>query len=71
MEYQFLGADILCSLLFIGLLVLFLFDLVFSPDKKSLVDSPLDILRRKYAAGAINTEAYQERKQVLEQDMKK
>lgn len=31
-------------------------------------DTPLDILKKRYAAGEISTEEYEERKKVLEKD---
>jgi putative membrane protein len=38
---------------------------------KTKYDSPLDILQKRYASGEINAEEYQERKKVLEAEMKK
>jgi putative membrane protein len=50
------------------IIVLVLIFLVFRPYliSKTGKDSSLDILRRKYAAGDISTEEFEERKRVLE-----
>jgi len=34
-------------------------------------DSPLDILRKRFASGEITKEEYQEKKEILEKDMAK
>ena len=34
-------------------------------------DSPLDVLRKRFAAGEIQTEEYQEKKKILEDDLAK
>ncbi|WP_238354401.1 SHOCT domain-containing protein [Fulvivirga marina] len=36
------------------------------PGQRKKNDSPLEILKRRYASGEISTEEYQERKQLLE-----
>lgn len=38
------------------------------PGQKKKKDTPLDILQKRYAAGEINTDEYEERKKVLERD---
>lgn len=40
------------------------------PGQRRKKDSPLDILKKKYAAGEMNTTEYEERKKVLERDKK-
>lgn len=45
---------------------------LFSPSSKDgAKESPLDVLRKKYAAVEMSTEAYEERREVLERDLKK
>lgn len=38
------------------------------PGQRKRKDSPLDILKKRYAAGEINTQEYEERKKVIEKD---
>lgn len=38
------------------------------PGQRKRKDSPLEILKRRYASGEIDTAEYQERKQLLEKD---
>lgn len=38
------------------------------PGQKSKKDSPLDILKKRYAAGTIDTEEYNERKKHIQND---
>lgn len=38
------------------------------PGARKKIDSPFEILRRRFAAGEITREEYQERKRVLEED---
>lgn len=71
MEFQLFGSELLCILLFVGLIGILFFDTIFGPSEKSEKESPLDVLRRKYASAEISTEAYEERKKVLEWDKKK
>ena len=44
---------------------------LFSPSKDGGKESPLDVLRKKYASFEMSTEAYEERREVLERDVKK
>ena len=67
---EFIGYGLLCSLLFVGVLFILLYEL-FSPSKDGGKESPLDVLRKKYASFEMSTEAYEERKEVLERDVKK
>ena len=39
------------------------------PGQKTKKDTPLDILKKRYAAGSINTEEYKEKKKHLENDL--
>jgi len=41
------------------------------PGQRMKNDSPLDILRKRFAAGEINNDEYQEKKKILESDMPK
>ncbi len=41
------------------------------PGERRKKDNPLEILRKRYAAGELTTEEYEDRKKVLEQDIKK
>lgn len=70
MELQLFGSELLCILLFAGLIGILLFD-VFGPSEKSGKENPLDLLQRNYASAKISTDAYEERKKVLEWDKKK
>jgi putative membrane protein len=68
---DFIGYDLLCTLLFAGVVFMLFYEL-FSPSSKDGVkESPLDVLRKKYASFEMSTEAYEERKEVLERDLRK
>ena len=41
------------------------------PGQRFKRDSPLDTLKKRFAAGEINTEEYQEKKKILENDLGK
>ena len=41
------------------------------PGQRFKADSPLDVLRKRFASGAITTEEYQAKKKILEADMAK
>ncbi|WP_394990465.1 SHOCT domain-containing protein [Emticicia sp.] len=41
------------------------------PGQRSKKDSPLDILKRRFASGSINAEEYNERKRILEDNSAK
>lgn len=41
------------------------------PGQRIKKEGPLDILNKRYANGEMNTDEYQERKKVLEADLKK
>ena len=67
---EFIGYNLLCTLLFAGVVFMLLYEL-FSSSKEPGKESPLDVLRKKYASVGMSTEAYEERKEVLERDLKK
>ena len=41
------------------------------PGQRSKKDTPLDILKKRYATGEINNEEYQEKKKILGNDLAK
>ncbi len=41
------------------------------PGQKRKKEDPFEILKRRYAAGEIDTQEYEERKKILERDSKK
>ena len=67
---EFIGYGLFCTLLFAGIVFMLLYEL-FSPSKDGAKESPLDVLRKKYASVEMSTEVYEERKEVLERDLKK
>ncbi len=40
------------------------------PGQKTKKDTPLDILKKRYATGSINTEEYKEQKKNIENDVR-
>jgi len=69
--YHFWGMHLLWWLIWIILLV-WIFVLPYRiPGEKTKKDSPLDILRKRFASGEITKEEYQEKKEILEKDMAK
>lgn len=71
MDFQYLGSALLCILPFIALVAILFSDIFFGSSKELVKESPLEILRKKYATAEISTEAYEERKSVLEREIKK
>ncbi|MCJ8167118.1 hypothetical protein MKJ04_19920 [Pontibacter sp. E15-1] len=67
---EFFGYSFLCTLLFAGIVFILLYEL-FSPFKDGGKESPLDVLRKKYASVEMSTEAYEERREILQRDLKK
>lgn len=67
---EFFGYSFLCTLLFAGVVFMLLYEL-FSSPKEPGKESPLDVLRKKYASIEMSTEVYEERKAVLERDAKR
>jgi len=41
------------------------------PGQRNRKDSPLDILRKRFASGEISTDEYHEKKKILENDLAK
>lgn len=68
---EFIGYDLLCTLLFVGVLFMLLYELFSPSSSEPGKESPLDVLRKKYASFEMSTEAYEERKDVLERDLRK
>jgi putative membrane protein len=55
-----------------GILIFWIFFLPFSiPGQRYRKDSPLDILRKRYASGLITNDEYQEKKKIIENDLSK
>ena len=67
---EIFGYSFLCTLLFAGVVFMLLYEL-FSPSNDGGKESPLDVLRKKYASFEMSTEAYEERREVLDRDLKK
>jgi putative membrane protein len=66
--YHFWGMHLIWWIVWIGLIIL-IFALPGSfIRRRPKKETPLEILKKKYAAGEISTEEYQERKEVLERD---
>lgn len=63
---HFWGMHIFWWLFWIAVMVVFFSALSPTPRRQS--ERPLDTLKRRYAAGEITTEEYEERKAVLERD---
>lgn len=71
MEYGWFGGmHMLWWLFWVMLIVLFFVFLEAEPKHKARRrrEKPLDILKRRYAAGEITSEEYKERKAILEED---
>lgn len=68
--WSFWGMNFLWWLFWLGLLAAFFALATPVPRRRvRLYDHPLSILRRRYAAGDINTEEYEERRARLVRDM--
>lgn len=66
--WNFGGMHLIWWLIWIVLLVWIFITPYDIPGQRKKKDSPLDILKRRFAAGEINTEEYQEKKKILESD---
>ena len=68
--YHFGGMHLIWWIVWIGVLIWIFLTPWPIPGKNwtQEPDSPLDILQKKYAAGEISTEEYEERKAILERD---
>ena len=66
--YHFWGMHLVWWFIWL-MLIFWIFATPYSiPGQRYKKDSSLDILKRRYAAGEINTEEYQQKKKILEQD---
>jgi len=55
-----------------GMFIFWIFFIPFSiPGQRFRKDSPLDILRKRFASGEITNDEYQENKKILENDLSK
>jgi putative membrane protein len=66
--WNFWGMHLMWWLIWI-ILLLWIFAIPYDiPGQRKKKDSPLDILKKRFAAGEITTEEYQEKKKILESD---
>jgi putative membrane protein len=66
--WNFWGMHLIWWLIWI-ILLLWIFAIPYDiPGQRKMKDSPLDILKKRFAAGEITTEEYQEKKKILESD---
>ena len=69
--YHFWGMHLLWWFVWLGLLF-WVFAVPYNiPGQRMKKDSPLDILKKRFASGQIKTEEYQEKKKILESDIAK
>ena len=64
--YHFLGMHLVWWLIWVVFIVWIFATPYDIPGQKTKKDTPLDILKKRYADGTINTEEYMERKRNLE-----
>ena len=65
------GMDIIWWFVWIGLLF-WIFALPYNiPGQRRRMDSPFDILQKRFASGEISSEEYQARKKILEEELAK
>lgn len=56
-------------IILIGLVIWFVFhNIAYSKNRRGSLETPLEILKRRYAEGEITKEEYEEKKKVIEQD---
>lgn len=65
-DWGFWGMHVFWWLFWIAVMVILFTSL--SPTSRRQPERPLEILQRRYAAGEITTQEYEERKAVLERD---
>lgn len=66
-NYHFVGMHLIWWFVWIVLLF-WIFAIPYSiPGQKAKKDSPLDVLKKRFASGQINSEEYQEIKKTLEE----
>lgn len=68
--WGFLGMHVFWWLFWV-VLILALFGLFEPVPRRKMRETPLQVLQRRYAAGEISTQEYEERKQRLERDVPK
>jgi len=69
--YHFWGMHLIWWFVWI-ILLFWIFAIPYDvPGQRSKKDTPLDILKKRYASGEINNEEYQEKKKILENDLAK
>lgn len=66
--YHFLGMHLIWWLIWVIFLIWIFATPYDIPGQKTKKDTPMDILKKRYAAGTINTAEYIERKKQLEND---
>ncbi len=66
--YHFLGMHLIWWLIWVFFIIWIFATPYDIPGRKTKKDTPMDILKKRYAAGTINTEEYVERKKHLEND---
>ena len=67
-EYHFFGMHMLWWLFWLILLFVLFGWFAPVPKKRIRKDSPLNILQKRFAAGELTTEEYEEKKKILESD---
>lgn len=66
--YQFWGMDMIWWFMWIVLMI-WIFAIPYNiPGQRSVKDSPLNILKRRFASGEINKEEYEESRLILARD---
>jgi putative membrane protein len=67
-NYSYWGMNIIWWFIWSGV-VFWIFAIPYDiPGQRKRKDSPLDILRKRFASGQINTEEYNQKKKILERD---
>ena len=65
-NFHFWGMHLIWWIIW-GILLVWIFATPYDiPGQRTKKDSPLDILKKRYASGQINDQEYQERKSILE-----
>ena len=65
-DWMFWGMHVFWWLFWVAIVVVLFLSL--TPTSRRQTERPLDILQRRYAAGEITTQEYEERKAVIERD---
>ena len=65
-SYNFWGMNFIWWIIWMGLLFWIFFTPYSIPGERRKKDSPLDILKKRFASGEITKEEYQEHKKILE-----